>query len=92
MQIAKGEIPIALTNYPNPFGSSTIIDYEIWQAYSNAELRITNILGQQVFIQKLNKPVDKIQIDGSALLDGLYYYSIIIEGSVKQTKTMAVMH
>ncbi len=91
-QIAKGETPIALINYPNPFSNNTIIDYEIWQAYSNAELIISDILGQPILKQKLNKPIDKIQIDGSALHDGLYYYSIIIDGSIKQTRSMAVMH
>ncbi|MBC7382734.1 MAG: T9SS type A sorting domain-containing protein [Bacteroidia bacterium] len=91
-QATYAELPVGLINYPNPFGNSTIIDYEIWQVYSTAELRITNMLGQSVFNQKLVKPIDKIQIDGSALHDGLYYYSIIIDGAVKQTKSMAVMH
>ena len=80
-----------LSNYPNPFDQSTIIDYEIWQTYSMAELRITNVLGQEVFSQKLNRPMDKVQIDGSALHDGLYYYSLIVDGAVKLTKTMSVI-
>lgn len=91
-QIASGQLPIALTNYPNPFGDKTIVDYQIWQPFSNAELRITNVFGQQVFSQRLYKPVGKMQIDGSTLHDALYYYSIIIDGSVKQTKIMSVMH
>ena len=80
-----------LSNYPNPFDQSTIIDYEIWQIYSKAELRITNVLGQEVYNQKLNRPMDKVQIDGSALHDGLYYYSLIVDGTVKLTKTMSVI-
>jgi hypothetical protein len=80
-----------LTNYPNPFDQSTIIDYEIWQTYSKAELRITNVLGQEVYIQRLNRPMDKVQIDGSALHDALYYYSLIVDGAVKLTKTMSVI-
>ncbi len=80
-----------LSNYPNPFDQSTIIDYEIWQKYSKAELRITNVLGQEVYIQRLNRPMDKVQIDGSALHDGLYYYSLIVDGAVKLTKTMSVI-
>ena len=80
-----------LSNYPNPFDQSTIIDYEIWQTNSKAELRITNVLGQEVYIQKLNRPMDKVQIDGSALHDGLYYYSLIVDGAVELTKTMSVI-
>ena len=81
----------ALSNYPNPFDQSTIVDYEIWQTYSKAELKITNVLGQEVYSQKLNRPIDKVQIDGSALHDGLYYYSLIVDGAVKLTKTMSVI-
>ncbi len=51
-----------------------------------------NVLGQTVFEQKLNKPTDKIQIDGSILKDGFYHYSLIVNGSVAISKTMAVMH
>jgi PKD repeat protein len=80
-----------LTNYPNPFDQSTIIDYDIWQTFSKAELRITNVLGQEVYNQKLSRPMDKVQIDGSALHDGLYYYSLIVDGAVKLTKTMSVI-
>jgi PKD repeat protein len=80
-----------LSNYPNPFDQSTIIDYEIWQTYSKAELRITNVLGQEVYNQKLNRPMDKVQIDGSSLHDGLYYYSLIVDGAVKLTRTMSVI-
>jgi hypothetical protein len=80
-----------LANYPNPFNSSTIIDYQIWQSFNQAELRITNVLGQTVFNQKLNKPIDKIQIDGSNLANGLYYYSIVVDNSIKLTKTMSVV-
>ncbi|NDC30560.1 MAG: hypothetical protein EBZ58_06410, partial [Bacteroidetes bacterium] len=84
-------LSFALSNYPNPFDQSTIVDYEIWQTYSKAELRITNVLGQEVYSQKLNRPMDKVQIDGSTLHDGLYYYSLIVDGAVKLTKTMSVI-
>ncbi|MCX6185841.1 MAG: T9SS type A sorting domain-containing protein [Bacteroidetes bacterium] len=91
MPIANSQQPIALSNYPNPFDQSTIIDYEIWQTHSKAELRITNVLGQEVYSQKLNRPMDKVQIDGSTLHGGLYYYSLIVDDAVKLTKTMSVM-
>ena len=82
---------IQLSNYPNPFNSSTIIDYQIWQSFNQAELRITNVLGQTVFTQKLNKPIDKINIDGSLLANGIYYYTLIIDGNSIKTKSMSVV-
>jgi hypothetical protein len=35
--------------------------------------------------------MDKVQIDGSALDAGLYYYSLIVDDAVKLTKTMSVI-
>jgi len=45
-----------------------------------------------MFSQKLQKPIDKVEIDGSNLANGLYYYSIVVDNSVKLTKTMSVIH
>jgi PKD repeat protein len=89
--VASSQQLVALSNYPNPFNSSTIIDYQIWQSFNQAELRITNVLGQTVFTQKLNKPIDKINIDGSLLANGIYYYTLIIDGNNIKTKSMSVV-
>lgn len=89
---ARSKELVALQNYPNPFNQATIIDYQIWQNFSQAELRITNILGQILYSKKLQKPIDKVEIDGSNLANGLYYYSIVVDDSVKLTKTMSVIH
>jgi Secretion system C-terminal sorting domain/PKD domain len=89
---ARSKELVALQNYPNPFNQSTIIDYQIWQSFNQAELRITNILGQVLFSQNLQKPIDKVEIDGSNLANGLYYYSIVVDNSVKLTKSMSVIH
>lgn len=81
-----------LWNYPNPFNDYTIVQYEVWQDYSNLELRIVNVLGQTVFSQSLSKPTDKVQIDGTILKDGFYYYSLIVDDSIILSKTMAIIH
>jgi hypothetical protein len=83
---------IFLTNYPNPFGDKTIIDYQIWQPFSNAALVITNTFGQVVHEQKLYKPIDKVSINGNDFASGLYYYSIVVDNATKVTKMMSVMH
>ncbi len=83
---------VFLTNYPNPFGDQTIIDYQIWQSYSNATLVITNTLGQVVFEQNLTKPINKVSVDGNLFETGLYYYSIIVDQSTKLTRMMSAMH
>lgn len=83
---------LSLSNYPNPFDNNTIIAYEIWQNFEQAELKITNVLGQAVFVKKLDRPIDKIEINGQVLPNGIYYYSIVLDGAVKQTKSMSVIH
>ncbi len=83
---------LSLSNYPNPFDNNTIIAYEIWENFEQAQLKITNVLGQAVFVKKLDRPIDKIEINGQVLPNGIYYYTIVLDGVVKQTKSMSVIH
>jgi len=83
---------IQLQNYPNPLNEYTIIEYQIWQEFNNAELVITDVYGRKVFNENLTRPWNKIKVDGSLLPDGYYYYSIIINGNYRITKPMVVIH
>ena len=82
-------------NYPNPFNPLTRINYE---------LRITNFV-QIIIYDALGKQVTKIvnqkQIAGSYSINfnssefnlgsGIYYYSLSLDGEVKQTKKMILL-
>jgi hypothetical protein len=82
---------IQLSNAPNPFLGSTQIHYQIRQAYQDAELIVTDVMGKSVYSQKIVKPIDAIQFNATQLPAGIYYYSIVLDNNSVKTKMMVVL-
>jgi len=84
---------IDAVNFPNPFSGIT----EIWYKLENESiirLNIYNYTGQQI------KPIDKgtqpkgthfIEFDAKGLKDGVYLYSIFVNGKKTDSKKMTIM-
>ncbi len=72
------KLSLDLSNYPNPFNSSTVIRYSL-DAPSHVKLTIFNILGNQIAILlDLDSPAGLHEIvwDGSDLPSGVYFYRL----------------
>jgi hypothetical protein len=65
----------AVTIYPNPFSTYTTITINDASQINNAELRIYNVLGEEV----MNTPVTKqlTTLETSNLPSGIYFYKVI---------------
>lgn len=83
---------ISITNYPNPFATSTKILYELPQA-GNVTLSVYNLLGDKVSVL-VNGYQDagsyNVTFDGNGLVPGIYQYRLELNGTshLVQTKTM----
>lgn len=77
-------------NTPNPFSQRTQIQYSTDRA-GIAQLTVLNLLGEVVFKDQFNSSVgnNNYELDGSQLNEGIYLYSIEINGK-KMTKRMVV--
>jgi len=67
-----------LKNYPNPFTNGTTIEYDL-QGSTNVRLEVYDNLGNKVYdMAKKNEPtgLQHIQLDGSKMKSGIYYYKI----------------
>ncbi|MDX2430423.1 MAG: T9SS type A sorting domain-containing protein, partial [Bacteroides sp.] len=76
-------------NYPNPFSSSTSIEYS-QKEKGFATLKVFNALGQEVvslLSQDQNPGTYKYTLDASDLSAGVYFYQLSIDGQ-KQTKKL----
>ncbi len=77
-------------NYPNPFNPTTTITYRVAQA-SRVSLDIYNALGQKIatpvsaFHQAGNY---RFYFDAKGLPSGLYFYRLIADGQLVQTRKM----
>lgn len=75
--------------YPNPFVSETTISFNT--ELKNAELKIFNILGQEIKEQNLKlKNVQRITIKRNDLISGLYFYTITEENRPVATGKLIV--
>jgi hypothetical protein len=88
--VATGTGNYLSVNVPNPFSSETVVQYALADGYHHAEIRITSPLGMQLNTYKLNQQKGLIVIDGSRLRDGMYYYTLVVDGSVVKSKVMVV--
>jgi hypothetical protein len=78
-------------NIPNPFKSSTIINYLLPASYSSAEIIITDKKGVVIKQVNLNsKGKGNIQVDASTLASGAYQYSLYVDGKIIDTKQLVL--
>lgn len=75
--------------YPNPATNTVNFDYKL-SSNSNATISIVNLLGSVVKRSDLNPASNKISIDVSDLPQGVYFYSIDIDGKVYKTQKLIV--
>ena len=78
-------------NRPNPFNKNTIIDYAIPEYANQAMIRITSHFGQ--FMEEIPLPnigKRQVEISGNNFSAGIYFYSLIVDGEILETKRMVL--
>ncbi len=77
-------------NYPNPFNNETEITFSIPKA-SEIQLNIYNIKGEIVkslLNKKMNKGIHSVNFQANVLNTGIYFYQLVVNGKILQTKSM----
>jgi hypothetical protein len=80
-------------NYPNPFNPSTIIRFQIKDSRF-VTLKVYNILGKEIATlvnEKQKAGVYEIKFDGTGLSNGVYFYSLFIDGMKLDTKKLILL-
>ena len=79
-------------NYPNPFNPNTTIEYNL-DRNSNVKVIVYDILGKEVSTlinEKQSEGNHKVNINGTGLSSGTYFYSLIIDGHANTKKMILV--
>ena len=84
-----------LSNYPNPFNGNTNLRFETGDA-GIVEIRITNILGQQIYQSSFQAGAGGVHLfnwnatdqEGRVLESGMYLYRISFRGTAKTAKML----
>jgi len=83
---------ITSTNaYPNPANNSVNFSCSVPQD-SDAKLIIRNLLGTVVRDVDINSKSGKLSLNTSDLADGVYFYSVIVNGNPQFTKKLVIRH
>jgi hypothetical protein len=80
-------------NYPNPFNSETIIEYELSKKCF-VRIKIFDVLGREVEVLEDSRRLPgkyNIRFSGNKLSSGVYFYSLIIDGLLVNTKKMILL-
>ncbi|MBK9331103.1 MAG: T9SS type A sorting domain-containing protein [Ignavibacteria bacterium] len=80
-------------NYPNPFNPKTIINYQC-AIYNDVSLKVFDVLGNEVaelVNEKQNAGSYSVEFDGSGFASGIYFYSLITDGVIIDTKRMILL-
>lgn len=99
------EAPTILTNYPNPFNESTVIEYELFRSHEGTnraifkvELKIYNLLGKEVkTLVNECQPSGEYSItwngmdfNGNEVVSGVYFVNLIA-GEYSQTRKILLV-
>lgn len=79
-------------NLPNPFNSSTKINYTLPQTYASAKIIITDKSGKVLKEVNINgSGKGNITVDASSLTAGTYQYTLYANGKLIDTKQMVII-
>ncbi len=77
--------------YPNPANKVVSFTYSLPSGkYSDAKVIVKNLLGEVVKSQVLEGSKGKLQLNISDLNTGVYFYSLVLDGSIFSTKKLVV--
>lgn len=92
----NGQVPVQsklFQNFPNPFNPETKLRFELSKS-GFAEIRVFDIQGKQlnsIVNKKLSKGIYETTFKGSDYSSGIYFYSLIIDNNLVETKKMMLI-
>jgi hypothetical protein len=79
-----------MQNTPNPFSNNTTISYDLYAGFKSRQIVINDNSGRTIKTIVLNANKGSVVFDASVLPAGTYYYSIMADGKLLETKTMMI--
>jgi hypothetical protein len=94
-QISKSneENEIVLQNYPNPFNPSTVIKYSVPET-GKVKVIVYDMLGKEIttVVNQIKlKGIYEAVFEGSGIPSGIYFYKLLINDIVIDTKRMILV-
>jgi hypothetical protein len=85
------EFAFMAQNTPNPFNSTTVINYSVPKMISSAKMNITDAQGKTVKTISLNNKQGTVTLSSNELTSGSYFYELIVDGKKFGSRQMTVV-
>ena len=76
--------------YPNPATNYVNLDFNLTPSVKQAKVRVINLLGSVVKEVEIEKGTNQLKLDVSSLDNGVYFYSVLINGDTYKTKKLVI--
>lgn len=77
-------------NTPNPFKEQTVIRFRLADGVNDASICIFDMTGKTVKKLPISSGMDSVSIGGYELGEGMFLYSLIVNGQIIDTKKMLI--
>lgn len=81
-----------ISAYPNPSSNNTALSYQLPEGQSRAILKLYNAVGELVKTALINSNAGTSEEDVSDLPNGIYYYTLVVNGAITATSKLVVIH
>lgn len=81
----------SMSIYPMPANNNVTITYQLSLPNTKAELKLCNAMGQLVSSKSINSENTTATEDVSVLPNGVYYYALVVNGSVAATTKLVIV-
>lgn len=81
---------ILYQNTPNPFKEQTTIRFKLANNVQNASICIFDMSGKMLKKMPVSSEMDNVSVGGYELGEGMFLYSLIVNGQVIDTKRMVI--
>jgi hypothetical protein len=76
--------------YPNPATSTVSLNYQLTPQVDQADVKVYNVLGAMVKEAELDRGNGKLSMNIADLKNGVYFYSVLVNGDVYKTKKLII--
>ncbi|HSY76724.1 MAG TPA: T9SS type A sorting domain-containing protein, partial [Bacteroidia bacterium] len=88
-QVAGHDVLFPL--YPNPANTNVSLSYQLPPNEIRGTLRLYSTIGQVIRSRDISSNKGTIEEDVTALLGGIYYYTLSVNGVVMATNKLAII-
>ena len=91
VSVTKADANLLYQNTPNPFKEQTTIRFSLADDVQDASICIFDMTGKMLKKLPISSGMDSVSVGGYEFGEGMFLYSLIVNGQVIDTKRMVII-